>query len=249
MPSLRTQNRGTKRPPSDGLKTQESLKQDQLAHKCLRQVEDHKQLTQDSFNYVPTRNVDTKPFDYAISDFVAPLYHHKKDQWTVLCISFQCPRKENPGKGVVKAQHYDPDPCQHKGSVESVSFDVKRKLHDAALFISEQKLPALAALLKEIGDRRKELNEHDLVIKNKKEELERCQTKRASQVRALNIIDTEFSKLDDNNPANEKAAEEELAVLPNPTRKLNFRCHSHWRICIENALRRTLDRRGRGTRS
>lgn len=105
------------------------MKQDQLAYKYLRQIEDHKELTQDSFNYLvellrsdsPTglpiqhsRSVDTKPFDYAISHFVAPLYHQKGGQSTVLCVSFQYPRKENPGRGVVKAQHYDPDPHQHK---------------------------------------------------------------------------------------------------------------------------------------
>lgn len=106
---------------------------------------------------------------------------------------------------------------RHTDSAESVSFDVRRKLHDAALFISEQKLPELAAPQKEIDDRRKERNEHDLVIKNTKEELERCQTKRASQVRALDMIDTEVSKLGDDIAADEKAAGQELAVLPPPT--------------------------------
>lgn len=130
MPSLRTQNRGTERPPSESLKTQASLKQDQLIHKCLRQIEDHKELTQDSFDCLielfrngsptslpiqPSSTVDTKPFGYAISDFVAPLYHHKTDHWTVLCVSSQGPRKEHPRKSVVTAQHYDPDPRQHKG--------------------------------------------------------------------------------------------------------------------------------------
>ncbi|CZR48196.1 uncharacterized protein FPRO_12806 [Fusarium proliferatum ET1] len=110
MPLLRTQNRGTERPPSESLRTQESLKPDQLVHKCLRQIEDHKELTQDSFDCLiellrngsptglpiqPSSTVDTKPFDYAISDFG--------------------PRKEHPGKSVVTAQHYDPDPRQHKG--------------------------------------------------------------------------------------------------------------------------------------
>ncbi|KAF5965830.1 hypothetical protein FCOIX_12770 [Fusarium coicis] len=106
---------------------------------------------------------------------------------------------------------------RHTDSAESVSFDVRRKLHDAALFISEQKLSELSALQKEIDDRLKERNEYDLVIKNKKEELERCQTKRASQVRALNMIDTKVSKLGDDIAADEKAAAEELAVLPPPT--------------------------------
>ncbi|SCN90033.1 uncharacterized protein FFB20_08625 [Fusarium fujikuroi] len=130
MPLLRTQNRGTERPPSESLRTQESLRPDQLVHKCLRQIEDHKELTQDSFNCLiellrngsptglpiqPSSTVDTKPFDYAISDFVAPLYHHKTVHWTVLCVSSQGPRKEHPGKSVVTAQHYDPDPRQHKG--------------------------------------------------------------------------------------------------------------------------------------
>ncbi|CCT73289.1 uncharacterized protein FFUJ_10027 [Fusarium fujikuroi IMI 58289] len=130
MPLLRTQNRGTERPPSESLRTQESLKPDQLVHKCLRQIEDHKELTQDSFDCLiellrngsptglpiqPSSTVDTKPFDYAISDFVAPLYHHKTGHWTVLCVSSQGPRKEHPGKSVVTAQHYDPDPRQHKG--------------------------------------------------------------------------------------------------------------------------------------
>ncbi|KLO80883.1 Uncharacterized protein LW93_9129 [Fusarium fujikuroi] len=130
MPLLRTQNRGTERPPSESLRTQESLKPDQLVHKCLRQIEDHKELTQDSFDCLiellrngsptglpiqPSSTVDTKPFDYAISDFVAPLYHHKTGHWTVLGVSSQGPRKEHPGKSVVTAQHYDPDPRQHKG--------------------------------------------------------------------------------------------------------------------------------------
>ncbi|KAF5625553.1 hypothetical protein F25303_11285 [Fusarium sp. NRRL 25303] len=130
MPSLRTQNRGTERPPSESLRTQGSLKQDQLVHKCLRQIEDHKELTQDSFDCLiellrnrsptglpiqPSSTVDTKPFDYAFSDFVAPLYHHKTGHWTVLCVSSQGQRKEHPGKSVVTAQHYDPDPRQHKG--------------------------------------------------------------------------------------------------------------------------------------
>ncbi|KAF4437578.1 hypothetical protein FACUT_5510 [Fusarium acutatum] len=130
MPSLRTQNRGTERPSSESLKTQESLKQDQLRHKCLRQIEDHKELPQDSFNFLvellrndsltglpiqPSNNVDTKPFDYAISDFLAPLYHHKTDQWAVLYVSFQYLRKENRGKGVITAQHYDLDPRRRQG--------------------------------------------------------------------------------------------------------------------------------------
>ncbi|EWG52334.1 hypothetical protein FVEG_11108 [Fusarium verticillioides 7600] len=106
---------------------------------------------------------------------------------------------------------------RHTDSAESVSFDVRRKLHDAAFFISEQKLPELAALQKEIDDRRKERNKHGLVIKSKKEELERCQTKRASQVRVPDMIDTEVSKLGDDIAAGEKAAGEELAVLPPPT--------------------------------
>ncbi|KAI1008821.1 hypothetical protein LB504_001365 [Fusarium proliferatum] len=119
--SLRTQTRGTERPPSESLRTKGSLKQDQL---------DHKELTQDSFDCLiellrnsyptglpiqPSSTVDTKPFDYAFSDFVAPLYHHKTGHWTVLCVSSQGQRKEHPGKSVVTAQHYDPDPRQHKG--------------------------------------------------------------------------------------------------------------------------------------
>ncbi|KAF5701753.1 hypothetical protein FGLOB1_9988 [Fusarium globosum] len=130
MPLLRTQNRGTERPPSESLRTQESLNPDQLVHKCLRQIEDHKELTQDSFDCLiellrngspaglpiqPSSTLDTKPFDYTVSDFVAPLYHPKTDHWTVLCVSSQCPREEHLGKSVVTAQHYDPDPRQHKG--------------------------------------------------------------------------------------------------------------------------------------
>ncbi|KAK2697696.1 hypothetical protein QWA68_004410 [Fusarium oxysporum] len=102
MLSLRTENRGTERPPS------ESLKQDPLAHKCLRQLDDHKELTQDSFNYLlnllrdafPSKrhmfissDVDAKPFGFTNADF----------------------SKENRGRPIVKAQHYDPDPRQDKG--------------------------------------------------------------------------------------------------------------------------------------
>ena len=124
MLSLRTENRGTDRPPS------ESLKQGPLAHKCLRQLDDHKELTQDSFNYLlnllrdafPSKrymfissDVDAKPFGFTNTDFVAPLYHHKTEQWSVICVCFQHQSKENRGRSIVKAQHYDPDPRQDKG--------------------------------------------------------------------------------------------------------------------------------------
>ncbi|KAG9497217.1 hypothetical protein J7337_012010 [Fusarium musae] len=77
-------------------------------------------------------------------------------------------------------------------------------------------------LQQEIDERLTEHSEHTKVVENKNDELERCQTKRASQVRALDMIDTEFSKLGDDIAADEKAAGEDLAVLPPPTRKFNF---------------------------
>ncbi|KAJ4036766.1 hypothetical protein NW756_009108 [Fusarium oxysporum] len=105
MLSLRTENRGTERPPSEGLK-------------------------QDPFNYLlnllrdafPSKrqmfissDVDAKPFGFTNTDFVAPLYHHKTEQWSVICVCFQHQSKENRGRPIVKAQHYDPNPRQDKG--------------------------------------------------------------------------------------------------------------------------------------
>ncbi|KAL7764808.1 hypothetical protein ACKLNR_005953 [Fusarium oxysporum f. sp. zingiberi] len=363
MLSLRTENRGTERPPS------ESLKQDPLAHKCLRQLDDHKELTQDSFNYLLnllrdaflskrymfiSSDVDAKPFGFTNTDFVAPLYHHKTEQWSVICVYFQHQSKENRGSPIVKAQHYDPDPCQDKGrhaevgdrirswverghgrnvelkysrvegptvshqnetgiyvvmgaldfgarrsirskdnfwsgdpvktikgalqatqsqyptpgktpgrrgssissavngaggmktlgrtpkndtrngwepptcgrqdifgtrtpkagsskrrrvdSADPMAFEAKGKLDEVTASISVLKLPLVTALQKE----------------NKKEELGKCQNERASRAKEHGIIFTELTKLGADIAADEKAANEELAEIPPPTRKFIF---------------------------
>ncbi|KAK2927774.1 hypothetical protein FoTM2_012950 [Fusarium oxysporum f. sp. vasinfectum] len=359
MLSLRTENRGTERPPS------ESLKQDPLAHKCLRQLDDHKELTQDSFNYLlnllrdafPSKrhmfissDVDAKPFGFTNADF------HQS--------------KENRGRPIVKAQHYDPDPRQDKGrhaevgdrirswverghgrnvelnyscvegptvshqnetgiyvvmgaldfsarrsirskdnfwsgdpvktikgalqatqsqyptpgktpgrrgssissavngaggmktlgrtpkndtrngwepptcdrqvifgtrtpkagsskrrrvdSADPMAFEVKGKLDEVTASISDLKLPLVTALQKEVDDRRNERNEHNMIVENKKEELGKCQNERASRAKEHGIIVTELTKLGADIAADEKAANEELAEIPPPTRKFIF---------------------------
>ncbi|EXK34686.1 hypothetical protein FOXG_21231 [Fusarium oxysporum f. sp. lycopersici 4287] len=379
MLSLRTENRGTERPPS------ESLKQDPLAHKCLRQLDDHKELTQDSFNYLlnllrdafPSKrymfvssDVDAKPFGFTNTDFVAPLYHHKTEQWSIICVCFQHQSKENRGRPIVKAQHYDPDPRQDKGrhaevgdrirswverghgrnvelkysrvegptvshqnetgiyvmmgaldfgarrsirskdnfwsgdpvktikgalqatqpqyptpgitpgrrgssissavngaegmktfartpkndtrngwepptcdrqdifgtrtpkagsskrrhvdSADPMAFEVKGKLDEVTASISVLKLPLVTALQKEVDDRRNERNKHNMIVENKKEELGKCQNERASRANEHGIIATELTKLGADIAADEKAANEELAKIPPPTRKFIF---------------------------
>ncbi|KAL5605767.1 hypothetical protein FOVSG1_005914 [Fusarium oxysporum f. sp. vasinfectum] len=365
MLSLRTENRCTERPPS------ESLKQDPLAHKCLRQLDDHKELTQDSFNYLlnllrdafPSKrymfissDVDAKPFGFTNTDFVAPLYHHKTEQWSVICVCFQHQGKENRGRPIVKAQHYDPDPCQDKGrhaevgdrirswverghgrnvelkysrvegptvshqneigiyvvmgaldfgarrsirskdnfwsgdpyptlgrtpgrrgssissavnraegtktlartpkndtrngwepptcdrqdifgtrtpkagsskrrrvdSADPMAFEAKGKLDEVTASMSDLKLPLVTGLQKEVNDRRNERNEHNMIVENKKEGLGKCQNERASRAKEHGIIVTELTKLGADIAADEKAANEELAEIPPPTRNFIF---------------------------
>jgi hypothetical protein len=124
-------HRGTERPSSESFKTPESLKQDQLAHKCLYQIEQQRELTQDSFNYLlkllkddfspkvrilSSSEVDAKAFAFPFSDFVTPLYHHRTECWSVICVSIQNQSNQNRGRPLVKVQYYDPDPQQGRHS-------------------------------------------------------------------------------------------------------------------------------------
>ncbi|EWY84578.1 hypothetical protein FOYG_12014 [Fusarium oxysporum NRRL 32931] len=309
-------------------------------------------------------DVDAKPFGFTNTDFVTPLYHHKTEQWSIICVCFQHQSKENRGRPIVKAQHYDPDPRQDKGrhaevgdrirswverghgrnvelkyrgtdriapernrhlgaldfgarrsirskdnfwsgdpvktikgalqatqsqyptpgitpgrrgssissavngaegmktfartpkndtrngwelptcdrqdifgtrtpkagsskrrhvdSANPMAFEVKGKLDEVTASISVLKLPLVTALQKEVDDRRNERNKHNMIVENKKEELGKCQNERASRANEHGIIVTELTKLGADIAADEKAANEELAEIPPPTRKFIF---------------------------
>ncbi|KAF4957932.1 hypothetical protein FGADI_2761 [Fusarium gaditjirri] len=368
MSSLRTQNRGTEAAADFNFLL--SLLRD--AYPPKRQI----------FN---SSNVNAKPFGFTHDDFVAPLYHNKTRQWSVICVCSQQHSKENRGRPIFKVQHYDPDPRQDKGrhvevgdrirswaegvygrgvdlkytrvvslvtetlllkinkvqegptvshqnetgiyvamgaldfnarrsiqskdkfwsgdpvatikgalqvtqtryttpggtpgrrgssissavngaegktptktpkddtrngwtrpsydrqdifrtrtpmpgnpkhrcvdSADRMAFDVKERLEAASGFISDLKLPSVTALQEEVGNRHKERSEHSKVIEKKKEMLEKCQNERESQTKQHSIIDTEFTTLGAGIAADEKAANEELAEIPPPTRKFNF---------------------------
>ncbi|KAL9563089.1 hypothetical protein ACKAV7_012831 [Fusarium commune] len=119
-----------------------------------------------------------------------------------------------PTTGISKRRRVD--------SADPMAFDVKERLDAASDFISDLKLPPVTALQKEVNDRLKERSEHNKVVENTKEELEKRQNERASRAKEHGIIDTELTKLGADIAADEKAASEELSEITPPTKTFNF---------------------------
>ncbi|PNP55894.1 hypothetical protein FNYG_15423 [Fusarium nygamai] len=81
-------------------------------------------------------------------------------------------------------------------SAEPMVFDVKEKLEKASSSISNLRLPSVMDLQQEIDERLKERSEHTKVVENKKDELERCQTERATRARIHEECEKARTELD-----------------------------------------------------
>lgn len=105
------------------------------------------------------------------------------------------------------------DPAEH------MAFDVNEKLEEATSSILNLGLPSVTNLQQELNERRKERGEHNEVIKNKKDDLEKCRTERASRAREHEEYEKACTELESKLKDDERRVNKWLSEFP---QDLNF---------------------------
>lgn len=104
-------------------------------------------------------------------------------------------------------------------TADAMPFDVKEQLEKATSSILNLGLPSVTNLQQELNERRKECGEHNEVIENKKDELEKCQTERASRAREHEECEKACIELDTKLKDDERRVNKWLSEFP---QDLNF---------------------------
>ncbi|SCV55829.1 uncharacterized protein FFFS_11932 [Fusarium fujikuroi] len=110
-------------------------------------------------------------------------------------------------------KHRRLDPAEH------MAFDVNEKLEEATSSILNLGLPSVTNLKQELNERRKERGEHNEVIENKKDDLEKCQTEGASRAREHEEYKKACTELESKLKDDERRVNKWLSEFP---QDLNF---------------------------
>ncbi|RKL39909.1 hypothetical protein BFJ72_g6638 [Fusarium proliferatum] len=105
------------------------------------------------------------------------------------------------------------DPAEH------MAFDVNEKLEEATSSILNLGLPSVTNLQQELNERRKERGEHNEAIENKKNDLEKCRTERASRAREHEEYEKACTELESKLKDDERRVNKWLSEFP---QDLNF---------------------------
>lgn len=139
-------------------------------------------------------------------------------------------------------------------TADAMPFDVKEQLEKATSSILNLGLPSVTNLQQEFDERRKERSEHHEVIENKKDELEKCQTERASRAREHEECEKACIELDTKLKDDERRVNKWLSEFPQDlnfaidTEKYKARGEAIWKPEKDNLVE-ALDRKRKASLS